>query len=63
MVQSIASELISPRLEINTGIEANKAAHDFTASVASVYRLSIIKVALSDVNNNLPGFGGLLKQK
>jgi hypothetical protein len=28
-----------------------------------VYRLSIIKVALSDVNNNLPGFGGLLKQK
>jgi hypothetical protein len=33
--QSLASNLISPRIEIKSGVEANKAAHDFTASVAS----------------------------
>jgi hypothetical protein len=38
--QRIASELISPRIEINTGVETDKAARDFTASVASAHRLS-----------------------
>jgi hypothetical protein len=33
--QSLASDLISPRLEINTRIEADKAAREFTASIAS----------------------------
>jgi hypothetical protein len=32
--QSLASELISPRIEINSGVEADKAARDYTASVA-----------------------------
>jgi hypothetical protein len=41
--QNIASELISPRLEINSGMEADKAARDFTASIASAYRLSTTK--------------------
>jgi hypothetical protein len=29
--RSLSSEIISPRLEINTGVEADKAARDFTA--------------------------------
>jgi hypothetical protein len=33
--QSIASNLISPRIEINSGAEADKAARAFTASIAS----------------------------
>jgi hypothetical protein len=38
--QSLASYLISHRLEINTGVEADKAAREFTASIPSAYRLS-----------------------
>jgi hypothetical protein len=34
-LQSFASELISPRIEINSGVEADKAARKFTASIAS----------------------------
>ncbi|PNF22596.1 hypothetical protein B7P43_G12673 [Cryptotermes secundus] len=52
--QSLASELISPKLEINSGVEADKAARDFAASIASAYRLSTSKVTLSDINNDLP---------
>jgi hypothetical protein len=33
--QSLASELISPRVEINLGVEADNAARDFTASISS----------------------------
>jgi hypothetical protein len=36
--KSLATDLISPRTEINSGIEANKAACNFTASTASAYR-------------------------
>jgi hypothetical protein len=61
--QSLASELISPRIEINSGVEADKAARDLTVSVASAYRLSTSKVTLSDVNNNIPGLDRLLKYK
>jgi hypothetical protein len=32
--QSLASELISPKVEINSGVEAVKAARDFTVSIA-----------------------------
>jgi hypothetical protein len=32
--QSLASELRSPKIEINSGVEADKAAREFTASVA-----------------------------
>jgi hypothetical protein len=63
LFQNIASELISPRTEINTGIEAHKAAPDFTASIASAYRLSTRKVTLSDVNTDLPGLDWMLKLK
>jgi hypothetical protein len=62
-LQILASDLISPIIEINSRIEADKAASDFTASVASVYRLSTSGVTLSDLHNNLPGLDRLLNYK
>jgi hypothetical protein len=62
LFQSLASDLISPRLEINTGVEADKAAHEFTASIVSAYRLLTSKVKISEVNTKLPGLDWLLKQ-
>jgi hypothetical protein len=41
----------------------DKAACDFTASKASVYRPSTGKITLSDLNNDLPGLENLLKHK
>jgi hypothetical protein len=38
--QSLASELISPKIEIKSGVEADKAARNFSSSIASEYRLS-----------------------
>jgi hypothetical protein len=61
--QSLASELISPKVEINAGIEADKVARDFTVFVASVYRLSTSEITLLDINNDLPGLDRLLKYK
>ncbi|PNF15438.1 hypothetical protein B7P43_G18173, partial [Cryptotermes secundus] len=52
--QSLASELISPKLENNSGVEGDKTACDFAASIASAYRLSTSKITLSDINNDLP---------
>jgi hypothetical protein len=61
--QSLASDLISPRIEINSGVEADKAARDFTASIASVYRLSTSRITISELNNDLPGLDRLLNYK
>ncbi|PNF42024.1 hypothetical protein B7P43_G12302 [Cryptotermes secundus] len=61
--QSLASELISPKLEINSGVEADKAARDFAASIATAYKLSTSKITLSDINNELPGLDLLRKYK
>jgi hypothetical protein len=61
--QSLASELISPQIKVKSGVEADKAARDFRASVTSAYRLSKCEVTLSDINNDLPGLDCLLKQK
>jgi hypothetical protein len=58
--ESLASELISPRIKVNWGVEANKVACNFTASVASAYRLSTSKATLSDINSDLPGLDGLI---
>jgi hypothetical protein len=52
---SLASELISSKIEIKSGVETDKAAHVFTASIASAYRLSTRKVTLSDIDNYFPG--------
>jgi hypothetical protein len=59
--QSLASELISLKVEINSGVEADKAARDFKASIASVYRLSTSKNTILDINNDLRGLDLLLK--
>jgi hypothetical protein len=44
-------------------LEADKAARNFTASVASAYRLAASKVTLSYINNDIPGLDRLLKHK
>jgi hypothetical protein len=59
--RSLASELISPIIEIKSGLEADKVARYFTASIASAYRLSTSKIALSDINNDLSGLDRFLK--
>jgi hypothetical protein len=61
--QRLTSELISCRIKINLEVEADKVTRDFTASVASAYRLSTSKVTLSDISNDLPGLDRLLKHK
>jgi hypothetical protein len=61
--QNLTSELISPRIQINPEKEADKAACVFTASIASMYRLSTSRITLLVLNNNLPGLESLLKHK
>jgi hypothetical protein len=61
--QSLAYELISPEVEINSGLEAYKAVRNFTASIASAYTLSTKKITLSDIGNELPGLDRLLDHK
>jgi hypothetical protein len=60
--QSLTSELISPRIQTNSG-EADKGIRDFPASIASAYRLSRSKIRLPELNKDLPGLKGLLKHK
>jgi hypothetical protein len=43
-------------------VETDKAARDFTAYIFAAYKLSTSKIALLDLNNDLPGLG-LLKHK
>jgi hypothetical protein len=62
-VSKLASELIALKIEIKSGIEADKAALDFTASIASAYRLSTSNITLLDLNNDLSGVDWLLKHK
>jgi hypothetical protein len=61
--QSLVSDLVSPRIQINSGVEANKAEREFTASRTSAYRLTTSKVTLTDMNSDLPGLDRLLKHK
>jgi hypothetical protein len=44
-------------------VEADEAARDFTASIASAYMLATSKVTLSDINNDLLGLHYSLKHK
>jgi hypothetical protein len=53
--QDLASELISPKIEITSEAEADKAARNFTASISSAYRLSTSKITHLDLNNDFPG--------
>jgi hypothetical protein len=61
--QSLASELISPKIKINLRVEADKAAHVFMASIGLAYKLATSKVTLSHINNDIPGLDQLLKRK
>jgi hypothetical protein len=58
--QSLVSDLISPRIQINWGQEADKAARNFTAAVASAYRLSTNKLTLADLNKDPLGLESLI---
>jgi hypothetical protein len=58
-----ASALLSPRVEINSCIEADKAARDFAASIASAYRLSTKTTRISDRNRGSFNLEGLLKHR
>jgi hypothetical protein len=62
-LQSIATDIVSPRIEINLGIESDKAVCNFTASVALVYQLSTTKLILLELNNDLPDLDHLLSTK
>jgi hypothetical protein len=46
LFQSLASELISPSIQIHSSIEADKAARDFAAPLASAYRISTRKTSI-----------------
>jgi endonuclease/exonuclease/phosphatase (EEP) superfamily protein YafD len=61
--QSLASVLVSPRMEINLCVEADKAACDFTASIASAYRLSTKTTTISDNNRGSSSLERLRKHK
>jgi hypothetical protein len=61
--QSLASNFISPRIQINSGEEANKVDRDFTASAALAHRLFTRKLILSYLNNDLPSLESLLSHK
>jgi hypothetical protein len=61
--QSLASELIRPRIEINSEVEADKVGRDSTASIASAYKLATSKVTVSDINNDIPGLDRILNYK
>jgi len=53
--RSLASDLIPPRIQIDTVEEEEKAASAFTASVASAYRLSTPRLTLPGLNNEPSG--------
>jgi endonuclease/exonuclease/phosphatase (EEP) superfamily protein YafD len=61
--ESLVSALVSRRIEINSCTEADKAARNFAASIASAYRLSTKTTTLSDRNRCPSGLHRLLKRK
>jgi hypothetical protein len=61
--ENLAFKLISPKIDIKSGVEADKAARDFSASIASAYRLSTRKITFLDLNSDLPSLDRLLRHK
>jgi hypothetical protein len=59
--QILSSALVSPRVEIKSCIEADKAARDFATPVASTYRLSTKTTTISDQNRGPSSLERLLK--
>jgi hypothetical protein len=62
-LQSLTSELISPKFEIGSGEKAHNAAREFTASMVLAYRLSTRKITLSGLNKDLPVLESLIKHR
>jgi hypothetical protein len=60
-ILQIGSDYLDSKL--TWGVGTNKAARDFTVSIASACRLSTRKVTLSDLKSDFPGLDHLLKQK
>jgi hypothetical protein len=63
LFQSLASELVSPNIQIHSSNEANKAACDSAASIASAYRISTRKTSILDRKYEIPQLDHLLKHK
>jgi hypothetical protein len=63
LFQSLASELISSRIQSDPSEEIHKTARYFSLIRLGVYAVKKKKLALSDLNNDLPGLDRLLKQK
>jgi hypothetical protein len=61
--QNLASDLISPRIQIHMVVDAEHTARKFAVSLASVYRLSLHKITLSELNEELPEVDCLLRLK
>jgi hypothetical protein len=61
--QSLASALVSPRMEVNSCIEADNAVRDFAVSIASACRLSTKTTTISDRNRGSSILERLLKHK
>jgi hypothetical protein len=61
--QSLASALVSPRVKINSCMEADNAARDFAASIASAYRMPTKITTISDRNRGSSSLERLLKYK
>jgi len=59
--QSLASDLISPRIQIHTCVDAEQTARNFAACIASAYRLPTHKITLSELNEELPELDRLLQ--
>jgi hypothetical protein len=54
---------MSQNIEIHSSNEADKAARDFAATIASAYKLSTKKITKLDQKYEIPGLDRLLKHK
>jgi hypothetical protein len=61
--QLFASEIISPKIQINSEEEADKADRNLTVSIASACRIVTSKITLSDIKKDIPALENLLKHK
>jgi hypothetical protein len=59
--RSLTSDLISPRTQIDTSDEAERAGCIFAASIASAYRLSTGNIILSEIKKELQELDRLLQ--
>jgi hypothetical protein len=63
LFQSLAPELISQNIKIHSSNEADKAACDFAALIASAYRISTRKTTNLNQKYEIPALDSLLKHK